>query len=69
MNVIMKGYGEIKVAETGEALTGEITLHAEGWVAVAPVPPEEGADVRWFPNERVAELVWRKSVAVQHRRT
>lgn len=68
MNVIMKGYGEIKLAGTGEVLAGEITLHSEGWVAVAPMPPSAEGDVRWFPNQRVEELVWRKSMAVQQRR-
>ena len=68
MNVIMKGYGEIKLAGSGEVVGGEITLHAEGWVAVAPVPPAEDGEVRWFPNAQVAELVWRKSLAVRPRR-
>lgn len=64
----MKGYGEVKLTGSGEVASGEITLYEEGWVAVAPVPPEEGGEVRWFPNERVAELVWRKSLATQQRR-
>jgi hypothetical protein len=49
-------------------VAGEITLHQEGWVAVASVPPSDAGELRWFPNERVAELVWRKSLAVQQRR-
>ncbi len=69
MNIIMKGYGEIKLVGSGEAVQGEITLHEEGWVAVAPIPPGEDGEVRWFPNEQVAELVWRKSLAVQQGRT
>ena len=69
MNIIMKGYGEITLAGRGETVQGEITLHEEGWVAVVPIPPGEGEEVRWFPNEQVAELVWRKSLAVQQRRT
>lgn len=64
MEIIQKGYGEVKLA-SGEALEGEITLYAEGWLAVAPVQPSEGEDVRWFPYERVAELAWRKSIAVR----
>ena len=68
MNVIMKGYGEIKLVGTDEVVGGEITLHQEGWVAVASVPPSETGELRWFPNEQVAELVWRKSLAVQQRR-
>jgi len=68
VNVIMKGYGEIKLAETNEVVSGEITLYAEGWVVVAPAPPGAEGDVRWFPRERVLELVWRKSIAVQQRR-
>ncbi len=68
VNVIMKGYGEIKLVGTDEVVGGEITLHQEGWVAVASVPPSETGELRWFPNERVAELVWRKSLAVQQRR-
>ena len=68
VNVIQKGYGEVKLIGSGEVLQGEITLHAEGWIAVAPMPPEEDGEVRWFPNQQVAELVWRKSLAVRGRR-
>ena len=49
-------------------VAGEITLHQEGWVAVASVPPSDAGELRWFPNERVAELVWRKNLAVPQRR-
>lgn len=65
VEVIQKGYGEVKLAGGGESLLGEITLHAEGWVAVAPVPPSPDAEVRWFPTCQVAEVIWRKSVALQ----
>lgn len=65
VNVIQKGYGEIKLGDGKEVLQGEITLYAEGWLAVAPVPPSEEEEVRWYPNARVAELVWRKSIAVR----
>lgn len=68
MHVIMKGYGEIKLVGTDEVVAGEITLHQEGWVAVVAMPPSEAGELRWFPNERVAELVWRKNLAVQQRR-
>lgn len=65
MNVIQKGYGEVKLSE-GVTLRGEITLYAEGWLAVTPMPPaEEEEGPRWFPREKVSELVWRKSIAVQ----
>lgn len=64
MNIIQKGYGEVKLV-SGETLQGEVTLYAEGWLAVAPVPPVEDADARWFPQEQVGELVWRKSIAVR----
>lgn len=64
MDIIQKGYGEVKLV-SGGALEGEITMYAEGWLAVAPMPPVEDADVRWFPQEQVAELVWRKSIAVR----
>ena len=64
MEIIQKGYGEVKLV-SGEALQGEITLYAERWLAVAPVPPAEEADVRWFPQEQVSELAWRKSIAVR----
>jgi len=68
VHVIMKGYGEIKLVGTDEVVSGEITLHEEGWVAVTSVPPSEEAELRWFPKERVAELVWQKNLAVQQRR-
>lgn len=64
MIIIQKGYGDVKLAE-GEVLQGEITLYAEGWVAVTAVPPAEQGEPRWFPQERVSEVVWRKSVAVR----
>ena len=64
MEIIQKGYGEVKLV-SGEALEGEITMYAEAWLAVAPVAPAEDADVRWFPYAQVAELVWRKSMAVR----
>ena len=64
MEIIQKGYGEVKLV-SGEALEGEITMYAEAWLAVAPIPPAEDADVRWFPSQQVAELVWRKSIAVR----
>ena len=64
MEIIQKGYGEVKLV-SGEALQGEITMYAEAWLAVAPIPPAEDADVRWFPCPQVAELVWRKSIAVR----
>lgn len=64
MDVIMKGYGEVRLIGD-EVVAGEITLHAEGWVAVARVPPREGDEPRWFPNHRVAELVWKKHLAVR----
>jgi hypothetical protein len=63
VNVIQKGYGEVKL-DGGDVLTGEIILYAEGWVAVSAVQgTEEG--IRWFPKERVAEVAWKKSVAVR----
>ncbi len=68
MEITMRGYGQIKVVGSEEKVSGEITLYAEGWVAVAPVSEEDKGEVRWFPNERVAELVWQKSLAVQQRR-
>jgi hypothetical protein len=64
VEIIQKGYGEIKLAG-GESVLGEITLYREGWLAVSPVPPDADAEVRWFPIARVAELVWRKSIAVR----
>jgi hypothetical protein len=65
VEVIQKGYGEIRLQDPEEVIAGEITLHAEGWVAVAAVPPEPEADRRWFPVHRVAEVVWKKSVAMR----
>jgi len=65
LQIIMKGYGEVKLAGSGEVVSGEITLHAEGWIAVAPIPPVEGGMVRWFPNHTVQEVVWRKSLALR----
>ena len=50
MHVIMKGYGEIKLVGSDEVVAGEITLHQEGWVAVASVPPSDAGELRWFPN-------------------
>ncbi|MCJ7822442.1 MAG: hypothetical protein MUQ26_05075 [Armatimonadetes bacterium] len=48
MNIIQKGYGEVKLVG-GEVLTGEITLYAEGWVAVSGAQAsEEGPS--WFPH-------------------
>lgn len=67
MVVIQKGYGELKLVGSGEVIVGEITLHAEGWVAVTALPPAADQDPRWFPNHQVAEIVWRKSVAVRPR--
>lgn len=64
MNIIQKGYGEVKLSE-GQTLEGEVTLYAEGWLAVTPVPPDEQDGARWFPREKVAQLVWRKSIAVR----
>ena len=65
MNVIQKGYGEIKLIDGGESVAGEITINAEGWVAVTPVPPSDEKQIRWFPVHRVAELVWLKNLAVR----
>lgn len=63
MNIIQKGYGELKL-EGGELLTGEITMYAEGWVAISAAQgTEEGP--RWFPHERVFEVAWKKSIAVR----
>jgi len=65
--IIQKSYGEIKLVGSGEVIAGEITLHAEGWVAVVAVPPSPEQEPRWFPNQQVAEVVWRKSVAMRPR--
>ena len=67
MNVIQKGYAEVTLLEEKEVVQGEVTLYAEGWIAIAPVPSDEGKEERWFPIQRVAELVWRKSLATQRR--
>jgi len=64
----MKGYGAIKVVGSGELVQGEITLYEEGWVAVAPVAGAEEGEVKWYPNQQVGELVWRKSLAMGARR-
>ena len=64
MQVIMKGYGELKLANN-ESVSGEITLYQEGWVVVAPVPPADRSEVRWFPVQQVQEVVWRKSLALR----
>lgn len=65
MEIIQKGYGEVKLLDPEEVLAGEITLHAEGWVAIISIPPDPEADRRWFPVHRVAEVVWKKSVAMR----
>jgi hypothetical protein len=65
VEIIQKGYGEVKLVESGEVIPGEITLHAEGWVAVTSIPPNPEEDRRWFPIHRIAEIVWRKSVAMR----
>jgi hypothetical protein len=67
VTIIQKGYGDVKLAD-GEALQGEITLYGEGWVAVTAVPPAEEGELSWFPQQRVSEIVWRKSVAVRRSR-
>ncbi len=67
MVIIQKGYGEVKLVDSGEVISGEITLHAEGWVAVSAFPPAPDQDLRWFPNHQVAEIIWRKSVAMRPR--
>jgi hypothetical protein len=63
--VVQKGYGQVTLSESGEEIEGEITLHAEGWVAVSPINRKDDGEVRWFPNHRVAELVWRKQLAMR----
>jgi len=68
VKVVIKGYGAIKLVESGELVQGEITLYEEGWVAVGPAPGSEEGEVRWFPNQQVEELVWRKSLAIGPRR-
>lgn len=66
MTIIQKGYGEIRlVGEQQQVVEGEITLYAEGWVAVSPVAVSDEGETRWFPNERVMELIWRKSLATR----
>ena len=69
MHVIMKGYGEVKLVSSGEVVQGEVTLYEEGWLAVAPVPGSGEGEIKWFPNQQVAELVWRKSLAMSPRRS
>ncbi len=64
MTIIQKGYGDVKLAGD-EVLQGEITLYAEGWLSVTPIPPAEQGELRWYPKERVVEVVWRKSVATR----
>lgn len=68
MVVIQRGYGELKLLHSGETVTGEITLHAEGWVSVTTASSSEEAETRWFPDHCVAEIVWRKSVAMRQGR-
>ena len=65
VEIIQKGYGEVKLLDSEEVLGGEITVHGEGWVAIAPVPPEPEGDRRWFPTHRIAEITWKKSVALR----
>ena len=65
MEIIQKGYGEAKILGSEEVISGEITLHKEGWVAISPMPPDPSGDRRWFPMQRVAEIVWKKSVAMR----
>ncbi|MBN1458121.1 MAG: hypothetical protein JXA57_01205 [Armatimonadetes bacterium] len=64
MTIIQKGYGEVKL-ESGETVQGEVTLYAEGWLAVSPVPPSGNGDLRWFPSVRAVELVWKKNLAMR----
>jgi len=66
--VIQRGYGEVKLVNSSETIAGEITLHAEGWVAVTPVPASGEPETRWFPNHCIAEVVWRKSAAMRQSR-
>jgi hypothetical protein len=63
VTIVQKGYGTIKVGAGDEVVPGKITLYADGWVAVAPLPPAEDGEARWFPSARVHELVWQKSLA------
>lgn len=65
MEIIQKGYGEVKLTNPDETLAGEITLHAEGWLAFTALPPDPEADRRWFPLHRVSEVIWKKSVAMR----
>jgi hypothetical protein len=65
VTIVQKGYGAIKLLGGGEVVQGELTLYAEGWVAVMPVSPTPDDEPRWFPNERIEELVWRKSLATR----
>lgn len=68
MVVIQRGYGELKLLSSGDVVAGEIILHAEGWVAVTSVPSSGEPETRWFPNHCVAEIIWRKSVAMRQGR-
>ncbi len=65
VTIIQKGYGEIRLVGEQQVVQGEITLYAEGWLAVSPVSASDEGESRWFPNERVMELVWRKSLATR----
>ncbi len=65
MEIIQKGYGEVHLQDPEEIVSGEITVHNEGWVAVVIVPPSPEDDRRWFPTHRIAEIIWRKSVAMR----
>lgn len=65
MEIIQKGYGEVHLHTPEEVVSGEITIHGEGWVAVVTVPPNPEDDRRWFPMHRVSEVIWRKSVAMR----
>jgi hypothetical protein len=67
VEIIQKGYGEVRLHSPEEVVSGEITIHAEGWVALVTIPPNPDNDKRWFPIHRVAEIVWRKSVATTRR--
>jgi hypothetical protein len=64
VTIIQKGYGEVKMTNE-EILSGEVTLYGEGWIAVVAYPPVEGAELRWFPRERVIELIWKKYTALR----
>lgn len=64
MTIIQKGYGDVTLI-SGETLQGEVTLYAEGWIAVVAIPPVEGAELRWVPRERVTEVIWKKYTAIR----